>query len=221
MNTQAIFNHFADIIAEILETDETAAEYLMYGEEDLTYDVRENLYLCSGVTRMVLVDDDYPYVVKMDMLGFHYCEREVELRELAYEKGLEALFAPITYVGEYVDFCTGMSWKLYAAPRYDCGVYDCACSTDEERTTLNHYKEKGSPLTYKSYEAAMNLLHNWGMEVFDRLNTFCIEHHINDIHRGNIARVDGKIILIDYAGYHKEDQDEEFAYGDEEDYTLN
>lgn len=60
----------------------------------------------------------------------------------------------------------------------------------------------GSPLRSRSNYVAIAFLREYGFEEYKRFSQFGLEWDMNDIHMGNIGRVDGKLVLIDFAGYH-------------------
>ena len=100
-----------------------------------------------------------------------------------------------------------LSAYLYAYPKANLDGYNFTAS----KQSLDRVKEKNkSPLTERYDKIGAMFLEQYGDEVYETLSEFCIWEEINDIHCGNIGFIDGKIILIDYAGYHDGDSDSYF-----------
>ena len=69
----------------------------------------------------------------------------------------------------------------------------------EKEVEICHSKH--SPVTERMCYLGVYVLRQYGEDALDQLCSFCMEEDINDIHGGNIGWVDGKLVLIDYAGY--------------------
>ena len=184
MDTAAIYNHFTEIIDKLWDNEEYR-EYLEYPDYDETH-YCDNITLASGVTRLAIIDDNYDWIVKIDIED-NYCDWEEELYNRARYKGIEDMFAACFFIGRYMD------WNLYAYEKADCSyhAYDIA---DEDRYS-------GSPLSARNPSIAADMLKMWGQEKFDLLTNFCIDNRISDLHCGNVGYICGKLVLTDYAGY--------------------
>ena len=64
-----------------------------------------------------------------------------------------------------------------------------------------------SPLCEKNENVGRAFLRDWGEDNFELFSEFLEEHRINDLHAGNVGCVNGKIVLIDFGGYHNGDSD--------------
>lgn len=92
-----------------------------------------------------------------------------------------------------------VSAYLYAYPKANLDSYNFTAS----KQSLERIEEKNkSPLTERYHKIGAMFLEQYGDEVYETLSKFCIWEDINDIHYGNIGFIDGKVVLIDYAGYH-------------------
>lgn len=112
---QAIFNHFSLILDNILDSSLFMNFYLqnpyildenIYGENDS--DFPDNLDLCTGATRGCLVDKDYDYVVKFDLVEAYdsMCEREEQIYKLARQQHLDQYLCETGYVDTYTKTIT-------------------------------------------------------------------------------------------------------------------
>lgn len=209
MDKEAIFNHFAAIFEEVLRT-ESKEEWLLYPEISMSEELLPGVQIYSGVTRCAVVDEAYDWIVKFDISDAPYCEREVELYERAKSYGCEDCLTPVLYAGRYEDAENGMWWDLYAYKKAKCGyrshIYD--------DSSVKCFK--GSPLSDRNECIAADLIEDWGIDMFRNLNLFCEENEINDIHCGNVGWIAGKLVLIDYAGYHSSSEEDSY-YSSEED----
>lgn len=91
-----------------------------------------------------------------------------------------------------------ISIPLYAYPRAD--DYDCGIPSYEEKCIVNCYE---SPLKERNQALAAAFIREYGEEEYVKFTDFAYEYDINDLHLANIGSVDGKLCLIDYAGYHE------------------
>ena len=106
MNKREVFNHYAAIIDNILEKSPFFKAYfqepycLDCGMENILMGVNFNI----GATRACFVDNNYDYVVKMDISEDYYgsaCEREEYFYKDAVINGFEQYFAEVEYLGTY------------------------------------------------------------------------------------------------------------------------
>lgn len=70
---------------------------------------------------------------------------------------------------------------------------------------VDKMQEVRSPLGERNLSIAASFIQDYGEDEYARLSNFAVFQHINDIHGGNIGDANGKICLIDYAGYHSSD----------------
>lgn len=204
--------------------------------------------IASGVTRGAIIDDNYDWVVKFELNEDHadgLCDKEVEVWEAAKEQNLEDCFAEVAYIGtyevtmdayqtwgeywecdedeflemmakyEYKIAPTTISIPLWAARKAKCGSITGNEPTPEEKTRMRTHE---SPLAKTSELVGVIFLRECGQETYDKLTQFCVEHRINDLHRGNVGIIDGKTVFIDYAGYHENDYDDDSEDSEETDW---
>lgn len=172
--------------------------------------------VCSGASRGVLIFrpvgniDEYStnvqrlfsYVVKFDLSDEKYTEKEVKYYEDAVDEGLEDYFAEIHKGGNFdgVDYYV-MEQVKCDEDRSSSEMYLAYCEKmdmdSEDEESVDEYCDQSSE------EILYTFIENvYGEKVADRINDFCIDHDINDIHNGNIGYLNDKPIIIDYAGYY-------------------
>lgn len=198
MDVGAIYDHFSEIIARI------PPEYITNPYNDDVVALPSGIKMVAGASRCAIVDEAYNWIVKFDIDEHEYCERECELYQCARNLGIECCFPECAYIGS-VDV-DGMCIALYAFQKAKCQYMGRDVSR-EESLRLTPYK--GSPLKERCSSVAADLLRDWGEEVFARLNQFCIKFKINDLHSNNVGYIAGKLIIIDFAGYHDSYYDDE------------
>ena len=64
-----------------------------------------------------------------------------------------------------------------------------------------------SPLCERNENGGRAFIRDWGEDNFELFSKFLEEHRINDLHVGNIGRINGKMVLIDFGGYHDGESD--------------
>jgi hypothetical protein len=112
MNKEIIFNHFSDIIDNMLETSLFFDTYFQapYMLETICGSaddpaVPEDISLHFGITRGCIVDDNFDYVVKFDIdndfFGDSLCYREMDIYRAAESQHLEHYFTKPIFVGVY------------------------------------------------------------------------------------------------------------------------
>ena len=194
MDKREIYNHFAEIFKQILQ-DEDKKEWIEYPASSETFVFSPTITICSGVTRCAVIDKNFDWIVKFDMAEEGYCEREVELYDAAESYGCADCLAPVMYVGRYYAE-NGYYWDLYGYKKACCGYHIHSYDNESVKCFA------GSPLTERNGCIAADLIENYGIEMFRCLNRFCEDNDVNDIHCGNVGYIAGKLVLIDYAGYH-------------------
>lgn len=206
MNKKEIFAHFDSILREMI-CDNDWIDYLQSPWESDTKVFNNQIRCCAGVSRCALIDDDYEWVVKWSILGEKdYCEDEVESFEAAKNYGIEQLMAEEAYIGDWVDEANYIYLRLYAAKRaisFYPTQYRGLTSEEEQLSS-------GSPLAERNESIAAAFICDWGLENFELLDKFCRDRRINDIHTGNVGLIGGRIVLIDYAGFHSSSVDSSY-----------
>lgn len=94
---------------------------------------------------------------------------------------------------------------LYAYPR--ATTYCYTIFNDEDSSILEEEaRSLSSPLRKRELQLAMEFIYLYGMEQYEKLTEFLFDQEINDLHRGNVGCLDGRFIIIDFAGYHYEEE---------------
>ena len=193
MNCTEIYNHFVPFIEQILNSDYSDELYYC----DHSFDINEHVYMVSGVTRAAIVDENYDWIVKYDIDCHEYCEREIDLYQKAICNRLEMCFPECAYIGTFQDI------PLYAFRKAKCNYHSRNLFNEE----LEYIKTHKSPLSERNKSVAADLLKSWNEDIFEALSEFCYENEINDLHGNNVGWIDGKLVLIDFAGYSDSEED--------------
>ena len=90
---------------------------------------------------------------------------------------------------------------LYAYPKVEHYSYSKLTPT-EEKKYQKIINSVNSPLKERNQQIAMEFVFCYGLEQYEKLSDFMYEYNINDIHYDNIGNLNGKLICIDFAGYH-------------------
>lgn len=71
---------------------------------------------------------------------------------------------------------------------------------EECASIVSHYSS--SPLRERAEVVAVRFMKDYGEEEFAQLSEFLEAEDVNDLHRGNIGLVNGRLVILDYAGWH-------------------
>ena len=140
MNKQAIFNHYAQLIDNLIDNSAFFSIYFqapflldeeIHGED---YDeLPNNFSLHDGATRGCIVDENYDYVVKFDINGNGHCDSACEYEEKLFEearaRGLDAYLCEMAYIGTYTK-----TFTFYTVDDIDTYI-ELPSSYDEEELT--------------------------------------------------------------------------------------
>ena len=259
MNKNEVMKHYSRYLDELIDNSLYFQFYFQApvsldadinnSWEDLEDVWNDNIHLNFGISRGCLVDDEYPFVVKFDVLTpcyddyFDFCSKEVDFYKDAEKESLSQYFSRASFIGYYnkeivtynfdvygdafnpngnnEDFLeclqkdiddrrnAEMSYEkekitisipLYAYERAEPLSY---FSASFEETTRAHSVYKNSPLIMRTDWIGVHFIKEYGEEEYCRLSDFLVKHRINDLHCGNIGEICGKMVLIDYAGYHE------------------
>lgn len=103
-----------------------------------------------------------------------------------------------------------ISIPLYAYPKA-MGYKYSELNSSEEEDCMSKAKSIRSPLRARHIQIAMEFIHKYGMDEYERLSSFLRDNHINDLHRDNFGNLNGNIVAIDYGGFHSCDDDDEYS----------
>lgn len=167
--------------------------------------------LASGATRWCFYSDECDVVVKIPRYkytSFDYCEMEIRNYILAVKYGVEKICLPIIFVGEV----NGI--KLYTQRKYDASMSNLTRNAKQFKTLMNILNStKNSKMIFVSaghlYGSSKNInlvwysrmLQLYGKKFLRSFELFTREAQVNDLHDSNIGWLEGKPIILDYAGY--------------------
>lgn len=114
MNKKMIFNHYANILDDLIEEYDFFKYYFQnpfsldedvyYGDFSEALFSKNHLNICCGATRNCLIDEWFDWVVKFNNPEDYEsgsCEDEVNIYAIAKANGMEKYFAEPIYLGEY------------------------------------------------------------------------------------------------------------------------
>ena len=182
--------------------------YDEYLPDDMSYN--------SGASRVVIWDEYCDFVLKLPLSEYYekYCQKEVDVYNDAEDAGLADHFAWCGCYGEPTICDDYYNPGIYVMEYIYCNeedVYDSAWKYGYE----TYCKERG--LDSSNYDAADDY-NDWNYGEEDDMVLDCIEAHmdngtrrafnvfmmkwcINDIHTANAGICDGRLVLVDYAGW--------------------
>ena len=108
MDTDSIFEHYSKILDNLLDNNNWFKTYFQFPCSVENLDVNEDLHFRFGVSRGCVIDDNYDWCVKFNLLDldtwysyFHYCEKEEKVYLRAKDEHLSKYFAEARYIGTY------------------------------------------------------------------------------------------------------------------------
>ena len=163
----------------------------------------EGVYIRNGAFRMVIIDDELDWVIKMnlaDVPGQHVedgCAREAKLYNYAEQKGLEEYFAACFSGGYFHSMPFTIMQKVCA------DTYAVISDMDSDlRQSDKEYSEYDVYMYEEDVEVIINVFGNYysHKQVFELLN-FCSDVHMADFHEGNLGYnvYTNKPVILDYA----------------------
>lgn len=180
----------------------TESEFILW--RDSSYENLENIFYSYGASKLVIIDDDNDWVLKIPFCdkACDYCALEAENYKKAVEVGVEEGFAACHFLMEYE-----------GAPCYIMEKVSC----DEQTVESDFYEIGSNKLSGEmdedeiySYLGSMD-----GDEIVDQLlefyyddgflrdvYDFLSQNEINDLHTGNVGYRNDQLVLVDYSGYH-------------------
>lgn len=180
------FREFPDIVVKIPFKGYLNCEYA-WDEEDEYWDF-------SSVESIATYD--FENAGYNNLRCWDYCETESSNYELAVKAGVDSIFAPTEYIGEY------MGIHLYISEYISNSFYfgDISCQ-DESKKTVKTIKENE-----KYYDISLDIL-GWyleqnGKDKTSQLIKFLKDNNIHDLHSGNWKMTDdGQVKIIDYSSW--------------------
>lgn len=202
-------------IDEVIKSlQDTFCDYDNGLTEDNLFDWRSNnfphLNTGCGATRFVCWDNDWGTVLKINLSAEYnndYCAFEASNYEEARAMGIEAILLPTTRIAEI-----GNGDFIYTQPRFTC---ELAALSRDERNRLEKLSKKvtagkiygrslshcydGRRIHYLWYARAYQL---YGKKFMKRFEEWTNQFKVGDLHNHNVGFLNGKPILLDYAGYY-------------------
>ena len=166
----------------------------------------------TGCTKAVIWTEDMEYVIKIPFVGdeegvfsgsfytkegWDYCAEEVERYKLACRYNLNDFFLETVFVDKINDY------PIYAQKR--------VCIFGDQNFYSSHSQEQRQSVTSKLRDKKIwvALPIDWlidaqlyyGEERVDDLLSFLKDFDFQDLHSGNVGYLNGKPIIVDYAGF--------------------
>lgn len=174
MRKDLVFKHYCNMIDNLIDTDEMFP-FLFQNPRDFCEEfynenycfMPHNVSLTFGATRFCIVDENYPFVVKVEYSDHEesfdtgFCEREIFFYEKAREENFDRYFTEVQFLGYYRRMV--LAYKLETVLNYynEDGLYE-----DEKfRKALSAMEEDN--VEKEMVEIALPL---YG---YERADTFC------------------------------------------------
>lgn len=106
-----------------------------------------------------------------------------------------------------------ISIPLYAYPKANNYCYSNLIEEEEERCK-SIARCSNSPLRRRNLQIAMEFIHLYGKDEYERLSDFLELCDINDLHYKNMGFINGNLVIIDYGGYHSGDSNSNSYYSE-------
>lgn len=112
MNKKEVLAHYTKVIDNLIDMNSYWKVFFQnpFNLDDdirghIEDDIPNNIDICSGATRICIIDHDYDYVVKFSYCEDRHgdvCEREENIYNAACANHLEDYFSEMVYIGDYV-----------------------------------------------------------------------------------------------------------------------
>lgn len=166
------------------------------------YHMESEVEIKYGLTKAVICLPDNDWVLKIPFTNFKidYCSLEETNYYAAKKEGFEDFMAETHYL---MDF-KGM--PCYIMRKAEVGLdflredmYSCLIKEGNSE----EYAVYNSELNCPDEDYVEDLLgFHYDHKRLDNFLDFCEENDINDIHTGNVGYINGRLVVIDYSGYH-------------------
>jgi hypothetical protein len=202
-----LLDYIAGITEEMMEYDgeEALDSYTTdFFGEDVKFGFDE------GASKKVIIFHSLGFVLKFDNCGDS--EREVDLYNAAIDLGLKECF-PET---KLVCYHNGFQWTYQEIARsyFEVGrktISEKAESLKIDSGCLAIISNIISDIPHCTRTDCMDYrwlklaIHYFGYTLMGKLARFIQTNRINDLHRGNVGFINDRPVLIDFCGYHWED----------------
>lgn len=171
-----------------------------------------NVHISDGASKICLVFEKLPFVIKWSTNDNGEAMQEVEFYEEAKQARLDKLFPTTEYFFTHngVDFVVQEKIQIQAGNLcYDyVHRYNNISRTvprkmvnlvQKELNKVSGYRRQISPLWIAC------VLSIYGKKTTKALCKFVQDHDINDLHESNVGFLRDKPIILDFSGYHREE----------------
>lgn len=170
--------------------------------------------LGSGCTRFGFVFAEEGVCLKIpryEKTDHNYCENELLNYQASLKSGVDKILLPIEKV-----IVTSSGLSVYLQPKYDFETADMYYGADDEYDGLKAELKE----VYRKHEKLIDRIagqcyDNWsinslwlsavykeyGVRFLRKFVKWTNENKVNDLHNGNTGFLNGKPIILDYAGY--------------------
>ena len=168
----------------------------------------------DGATKICLIFKDWPFVIKWSFENNDDAFIEAKIYADAVENNIQQFFPATKLLFEH----NGV--KFILQEKVDASVYDGFSGKERDRVTtitktvsgrivkkVQQTCLKASPKNRRTLDntwvaMAISL---YGKKTCKSLCEFIVENHINDLHEDNIGYKNDRPIILDFAGYHRDD----------------
>lgn len=166
------------------------------------YHMESEVEIKYGSTKAVICLPNNEWVLKIPFSDyeFNYCSLEEKNYISAKREGFEDFMAETHYLMDfngapcYIMKKAEVGFDLLKKDMYSCLI---------EEGNSEEYARYNSELNCSGDEYVENLLgFHYDRKRLDNFLDFCEENDINDIHTGNVGYINGRLVVIDYSGYH-------------------
>lgn len=169
-----------------------------------------HLHCASGATRFVCWDNDWGIVLKINLSADYdndYCAFEASNYEEAKAMGIEAILLPTKKVAKI-----GNGDFIYSQPRFS---YELTSLPRDEHNRLEKLAKK--VIVGKIYNRSLSHCYDrrrihylwyarayqiYGKKFMKQFEKWTNQFKIGDLHNHNVGFLNGKPILLDYAGFY-------------------
>lgn len=215
MNTNPIKRYVKENYTKLLRFIGDVTEECLYDEDKLNTTIFDHfgevLYdLDEGASKKVIIFKELGFVIKWDDSGDSW--REANLYTEAVYEGLEDFFPFTSHICEHLN-CDWVVQEI-AKPYYSYKKTEMV-----KRATKAHIRDEAVEILFNIFSDIPNCSrlgypnHLWiaisarffGLTLMGKLARFVQKNRINDLHNGNIGFIGDRPVLIDFCGYHWED----------------
>lgn len=199
-------------------------KHLEISNSDDSYDVSEKLRrydrnlaeqisVSNGASKICFVFKNKPFVIKWSTYGYHEAMDEVEIYNRAITQDLAKFFPKTDFLIRVngVDFVVQekIDKAVSDCSRQDVQKFQRIAKTATDKIVFKIEREFGR--AGNGYRRSLD--HNWakmaivlyGKHACKALCQFVVDNSINDLHGHNIGYKNGRPIILDFSGYHREE----------------